>query len=150
MLYPYSAPTSHSQLLTILQAAYFTSSSSGVSRNAARQALSSRTTHNSSGSTAVMAGVEGVVVTPVLPNAYLGGSGQPPTTSSGSSQVGILLSLGKSQNGVKYGLKRVGCPSAAQRHMASWLLPALVPGDSAQPVSHTSLMRGACCSALQR
>lgn len=69
------------------EAAYFTSSSSGVSRNAARQALSSRTTHNSSGSTAVMAGVEGVVVTPVLPNAYLGGSGQPPTTSSGSSQV---------------------------------------------------------------
>lgn len=100
MLYPYSAPTSHSQLLTVVQAAYFTSSSSGVSRNAARQALSSRTTHNSSGSTAVMAGVEGVVVTPVLPNAYLGGSGQPPTTSSGSSQVGILLSLGKSQNGV--------------------------------------------------
>ena len=78
--------------VTALQVAYFTSSSSGVSRNAAQQALSSRTTHNSSGSTAVMAGVEGVVVTPVLPNAYPGmaGQGQPPTTSSGSSQVGIL------------------------------------------------------------
>ena len=81
--------------------AYFTSSSSGVSRNAARQALSSHTTYNSSGSTAVMAGVEGVVVTPVLPNAYLGGPGQAqvPTPSSGSSQVGMLLSLGECENG---------------------------------------------------